>query len=221
MRRTVAIVMLGLVAACEDTPAPCGAVPQVLPAVGTGSALGGEVLLPEAEGQALTVSADRTFAEYRFTRAGVAYTARYALSRDPAPVALRFVSVRRPGASVDCASLKERGPLIDAIVVRRGGAMVSNGQDAYLSSARCAGQGLTNKAPAALNGLPDGTGALLADAEYGWKLSGKATLASGDEIAVTVLDNWAEPLEVLIGSNPTGHTTSLGTIRGSGAVRVP
>ena len=38
---------------------------------------------------------------------------------------------------------------------------------------------------------------------------------------MTVLDGTAESFEVYVGSTDTGHTTKLGTLRGTGSVVVP
>jgi hypothetical protein len=178
-------------------------------------------LVSQASEEQLTISSDRTFAEYRFVRDGRTYTARYALSPNPPPVVLPFVFVQRPRPLPACDTLAGRGPIIDAIQLRRNGAVVSSGEQAYLSLARCPGQGLTNKAADELNGPPDGIGAALADAEYGWRWDEKATLQSGDDIIVTVLDSSDQPFEVWAGSDETQPTISVGTLSGSGSVHVP
>ena len=191
-----AVVGVGLLLACGNQPPPCPPVPEILPSAGNGAAQSG-LLVPEADQQFLTIPAARDYVEYRFKRGGISYTARYALSRDPPPPVLRFVFLRRPRPLPECASLTGRGPIIDAIEIRRSGSVVSSGENAYESLARCPGQGLTDKAPTALNGPPDGDGASLGDAEYGWRLAGKVTLEPNDEVTVTVLDAGAESFENL------------------------
>jgi hypothetical protein len=219
------LIVLGLgaalFAACENTEPPsCPSAQEILPAAGNGAAQTG-ALVPQGDEQFLTIPAARDQVAYTFKRGGVSYTARYTLSREPPPVVLPFVFVRRSPPVAECAALAGKGPIIDALEIRRGGSVVSSGDEAYLSSARCPGQGLTNKAPTALNGPNDGNGAALGDAEYGWRLAGKVTLESGDEVAVTVLDASAESFEVFAGPEQTRPTLKLGVLNGSGTVRVP
>lgn len=218
--RLIVLGVLGPLLACGDAPSPCPAAPEILPSAGSGAAQTG-LLVPQADEQLLTISAARDYAEYRFKRGGVSYTARYALSRDPPASVLQFVFVRRSRPLPECASLSGRGPIIDAIEVQRDGRIVSSGENAFEAQARCPGQGLTNKAPAALNGPPDGNGASLGDAEYGWRLARKVTLQPNDEVIVTVLDAGAESFEVFAGTGQTQQTLELGMLAGSGTVRVP
>jgi hypothetical protein len=220
VRLRLTVVGVGLLLACGNQPPPCPAAPEILPSAGNGAAQTG-LLVPQAEEQFLTIPAARDYVEYRFKRGGISYTARYALSNVPPPPALQFVFVRRPRPLPECAALTGRGPIIDAIEVRRGGSVVSSGENAYEAVARCPGQGLTDKAPAALNGPPDGNGASLGDAEYGWRLAGRVTLQSNDEVTVTVLDAGAESFEIFAGSGQTEQTLRLGALDGSGTVRVP
>lgn len=176
--------------------------------------------MPLAEEQTLTISQLHDYAEYTFTRAGISYIARYALSRELPPSALPFVFVQRPQPIPGCAALEGHGPIIDAIEVRRGGSLISTGQNSYQSPTGCPGKGFIKPSP--MDGSPDGQGAALGNAAYfGWQLSGKVTLESGDEVTVTVLDSPSEPFEVFAGSSQTQGTLKLGALSGSGTLQVP
>lgn len=166
------------------------------------------------------ISQAHDYAEYTFKVGGISYTARYALTREPPPSALPFVFVQRPQPLPACATLEGHGPIIDAIEVRRGGSLVSTGENSYQSPTGCPGEGLIKPSP--MDGQPDGQGAALGNATYfGWRLSGKVTLESGDEVTVTVLDSPSEPFEVFAGSSQTQGTVKLGALSGSGTLQVP
>jgi hypothetical protein len=213
------VLGLGVLAACCSSPPPCPPIPELWPAAGTGTPSMG-MLVPLAEEQSLTIAPTHDYAEYRFKRAGISYTARYALGREPPPYALPFVFVQRPQPLPPCAALAGHGPTIDAIDIRRGGSVVSTGQDSSASRGDCPGQGLTKPSP--LDGPPDGQGASLADAaHFSWRLAGKLTLQTGDQVTVTVLDSAAEPFEVFAGSQQAQATLKLGALSGSGTVLVP
>jgi hypothetical protein len=176
--------------------------------------------VPSAGEQTLTIPQAHDYVEYSFKRDGISYTARYALSKDLPPSVLPFVFVQRPQPISACAALDGHGPVVDAIEVRRGGSLISTGADSYASSSACPGKGLPKPSP--LDGPPDGQGAALGNAEYfGWRLAGKVTLVSGDEVTVTVLDSEAKPFEVFAGSLQWQGTLKLGTLSGSGTLRVP
>ena len=81
-----------LAGGCDDGPQSCPSTRRVEPAAGTGVAAGPGGLVAGAEKQTLTISPDRTRAEYRFELDGVVYTARYVLAPNAPPPALRFVS---------------------------------------------------------------------------------------------------------------------------------
>jgi hypothetical protein len=138
-----------------------------------------------------------------------------------APRPLRYVSVRRPPPLAACAELTDRAPAIDAIQIRRDGALISGGVDPYVSSARCTADGVTATASPALAGAPDSVAVALGGHEYAWTLAAGVTLRSGDEIVVTVLDGTNEPFQVFAGSDPINHELQLGTLTGTGSVRVP
>lgn len=206
------------VASCTTDPPPCGEVPKLFPATGSGVTVSG-ALLPDAQAQSILVSPDRRFLEYTFTRNGTVTTARYALSETPPIRALYFVTVRRPLPLAECATLVGRGPVIDSVEVKRGGELISSARS-YFSSARC-GQGLTNKAASELNGSSDGLGVALGDSELGWVVGTRLVLLSGDEVVVTVLDGAGEPFEVYASHEQTGYDLKLGTLTGTGSFRVP
>jgi hypothetical protein len=146
-------------------------------------------------------------------------TARYALAEGPPAHPLYFVTIRRTPPHGDCAALAGHGPVIDAIEVKRGGVVVAS-PTAFYSSAACGGE-LTAKAPAALNGPPDGVGLALAGNELGWALGGRRTLVSGDTVTVTVLDAAGESFDVYGPWQQTSHDVKLGTLTGTGTVTVP
>jgi hypothetical protein len=217
---TIRRFALGMVAvaSCTTDPPPCGEIPKLFPATGSGVTVTG-ALLPDAQAQSIVVSPDRRFLEYTFTRNGTVTTARYALSETPPTRALYFVTVRRPLPLAECAALVGRGPVIDSVEVKRGGAVISNARS-YFSSARC-GQVLTNKAASELNGSPDGVGVALGDSELGWVVGTRIALLSGDEVVVTVLDGAGEPFEVYASHEEPSYDLKLGTLTGTGSVRVP
>ena len=221
MKLPSAVLGMALFFACGSSPPPCPPVPELWPAAGTGTpGFSGEVLVPSAGGQTLTISQLHDYAEFTFTRGGISYTARYALSKELPPSALPFVFVQRPQPIPACAALEGHGPIIDAIEVRRCGALISTGQNSYPSTTGCPGKGLIKPSP--MDGPPDGQGAALGSATYfGWRLSGKVTLESGDEVTVTVLDSPSEPFEVFAGSSQTQGTLRLGALSGSGTLQVP
>jgi len=202
---------------CASDPPPCDS-PQLFPATGSGVTATG-ALLPDAQAQRIVVSPDRRFLEYTFMRNGNVTTARYALSETPPTPAPHFVTVRRPLPQAACSALVGRGPVIDSVEVRRGGMVVGSGRS-YFSSARC-GQGLTDKAASELNGSPDGLGVALGDSELGWVVGTRIALVSGDEVVVTVVDDADEPFEVYASYQQTSYDVKLGTLTGSGSVRVP
>lgn len=218
MRFVAAAVVAIASASCTEEPPACPAAPQVFPATGSGVTVAG-ALLPDAQAQRIVVSPDRRFLEYTFTRNGTVATARYALAQTPAPPALYFVTLRRPPPLVECSLLVGRGPVIDSLQVKRGGALIGSARS-YHSSARC-GHGLTDKAASELNGAPDGVGVALGDSELGWVPGPRITLQSGDEIVVTILDDGGEPFEIYGSREQTGHDVKLGTLTGTGSVRVP
>jgi hypothetical protein len=202
--------------ACEDRVS-CD-VPKVYPATGSGMAVSGE-LAAGALDQKVVVSPDRKFLDYTFTRNGTTMTARYALSETPHPPSRYFVTIRRTPPHGDCAAQAGRGPVIDAVEVRRGGAVISDARSFY-ASASC-GQVLTNKAPGALNGPPDGVGLALAGDALGWALGERVVLESGDTVTVTVLDDAGESFDVYATGSQTGFDVKLGTLTGTGTVTVP
>lgn len=132
----------------------------------------------------------------------------------------RFVSIRRPPPLAACAQLDGRGPIIDAIQIRRGGVVISEGVSPYLSSARCTTDGLTSRAPPCLGGPPDGVGVGLGGNELGWSLAEGEALREGDEVVVTVVGGANEPYQVFAGADRIDHRLELGTLAGSGSVVV-
>jgi hypothetical protein len=134
---------------------------------------------------------------------------------------LRFVSIRRPPPLAACAQLEARGPIIDAIQIRRGGVVISEGVGPYLSSARCTADGLTGRAPSCLGGPPDGVGVRLGGNELGWSVAEGEALREGDEVVVTVIGGMNEPYQVFAGADRIDHRHELGTLTGSATVPVP
>ena len=142
-----------------------------------------------------------------------------AFSIFPPTPALYFVTVRRPLPLAECTALVGRGPVIDSVEVKRGGAAIGSGRS-YFSSARC-GQGLTDKAASELNGSPDGLGVALGNSELGWVVGTRLALVSGDEVVVTIVDGAGAPFEVYASHQETSYDVKLGTLIGTGSVRVP
>ena len=142
----LAVVVAGLAgAACGPRPATRpGSIPP--PAAASSSRAS---LATGAQEQRVVISPDRRFLEYTFTRNGTTTTARYALSEMPPEPALYFVTIRRPSTQADCAALAGRGPVIDAIEVKRGGTVISDARAGF-SAASC-GQPLNDKGPVGLN----------------------------------------------------------------------
>jgi hypothetical protein len=208
-------------AACTDEPLrSCSNTPRLFPATGSGPVASG-ILATGAQDQRIVVSSDRQFLEYTFTRDGKTITARYALSETPPTLALKFVLVKRPPPLATCAALDQRGPVIDAVEVRRGGTLVSVGTSAYYTSARCETQEVSAKAPTLLDGAADGVGAPLSDNDLGWAMAQRFELLSGDEVTVTVLDGSGGPFEVYAGREQTSFDLKLGTLTGTGTFTVP
>lgn len=209
----LAVVLLG--GGCDERP-PCKLSP-LAEATGSADVQSGE-LTPGAQAQRVTISADRTRFEYTFTRDGRTFTAVYALGQTPPPPALRHVAVRRPASSATCTALSPRGPTVDAVEVRRRGAVIGPvGADAARSDCRPADE----KAPATINGPPDGQGALLGSDVFRWALPERVALREGDEVAVTVLASvYNEPYEV-VALSFEGVELLLGTAAGSTRVTVP
>jgi hypothetical protein len=56
---------------------------------------------------------------------------------------------------------------------------------------------------------------------FGWRLAGKVTMESGDEVRVTVLDSPSEAFDVFAGTQEWQGTLKLGTLQGSGTLRMP
>jgi hypothetical protein len=216
------LALAALACACGDPP-PCRAPRLIQPAAGTGTASRPTGLVPGAEEEMLTINADRTRAEYRFKREGLVYTVSYALAAAPPPPARRrFVSLRRPKTAPGCSEQVGLGPVIDALEVRRSGQLIAHGQEADFSPTGCqGGQRATRKASAEWNGPPDGSGALLGDADIIWRLSGSVGLKEGDEVNVTVLDDADQPFELIAGSSGDYLSQTLGTLRGTGSLPVP
>jgi len=67
----------------------------------------------------------------------------------------------------------------------------------------------------------DGLGVALGDSELGWVVGTRIALVSGDEVVVTVVDDADEPFEVYASYQQTSYDVKLGTLTGSGSVRVP
>jgi hypothetical protein len=218
MGRAACLITVVALTGCTDGPRPCGETPKIYPATGSGAAVSG-ALVPGAQDQTITVSADRRSLVYTFTRDGAHMTARYALTEAPVPRALYFVAIVRPPPAIACTALTGRGPVIDAVEVRRGGAVISDARS-FFASGRC-GESLTSKASEALDGPPDGNGLALGGSDLGWAVGPRIALVSGDEVTVTVLDASAEPFEVYATGQQTSYDMKLGTLTGTGTLTVP
>jgi hypothetical protein len=70
-------------AACGPDGGSCGDAPTLLASAGSTSLANGD-LISGATDQRVTISTDRRFLNYTFTRNGVTMTARYALAAPPA-----------------------------------------------------------------------------------------------------------------------------------------
>jgi len=127
--------------------------------------------------------------------------------------------VRRPPPLGACSALVGRGPAIDSVEVKRGGAVIGSGR-AFFSSARC-GHDLTAKAGGELDGPPDGLATALGDSELGWTVGTRLALVSGDEVVVTVVDGAGEPFEVYASHQQTSYDVKLGTLTATGSLAVP
>jgi hypothetical protein len=220
MRRAACLIAALALAACTDERWwRCDqTTPKIYPATGNGAAVSG-ALTPGAQDQRITVSADRRSLVYTFTRDGAHMTARYALTEASRPRALYFVVIGRPPPAIACADLAGRGPVIDSVEVRRGGAVISDARS-FFASGRC-GESLTAKASEAFNGAPDGSGLALGGADLGWAVGTRIALVSGDEVTVTVLDASGEPFEVYATGQQTSYDVKLGTLTGTGTLTVP
>jgi len=215
----VAPVLASIVlAACTNDPPACNEPPPLFPATGS-SVTVPRMLVTDAQAQRVSISPDRQFLEYTFTRNGVVTTARYALSESQPAPALLFVMVRRPPPLTECNALVGRGPVIDSVEVKRSGVVIGSGR-AFFSSARC-GHDLTAKAEGQLNGPPDGLGTPLGDSELGWIVGTRLALVSGDEVVVTVVDDAGEPFEVYASHQEVSYDVKLGTLTGTGSLPVP
>jgi hypothetical protein len=221
MKGYLALVGLYALSGCSEHGS-CPNLPDCLPATGT-AALRSGALIRIAEEQSITISPARDYLDYRFKLDGVSYVARYALSEEPPPIAYTYVFVRRSAPVPACGTMAGQGPIIDAIEVRRAGRTVAYGKVLDPSS-RCAGQSPVDKAvTATLGGAPDGVGAPLGDADYGWQLTNKVTLRSRDEVVVTVLDTLGAAFDVLVGTDSyiENAKVSLGTLQGTGTLTMP
>jgi hypothetical protein len=220
-RAMLATVAVGMLPACDDGLPPCGTVQEIRPATGAGAVENG-ALSTGATDQSVAISADRQRLEYTFTLDGKRYTAVYALSETQAPPAHRAVSIRRATASLDCATLKNLGPVVDGIEIRRHGRMLANG-GSTLFPGPCSGTMSPGKGPAALNGSPDGQGVSLSTNVFSWSLPWGNALIPGDEISITVLGTSADPYVVhaIADADEIYPLIELGKLTGSGTVTVP
>jgi hypothetical protein len=200
-------------------PGPCPEPTRIGPPVGTSAAPPPTSLVPGATEETLTVDENRSSVEYRFKLDGVVHAARYVLTTDPPPPAMRFVSVQRPPGV--CSEPLGRGTVIDAIEVRRGGQIIAHGEGAAFTAPGCqTAEPAAGKPGPEWNGPADGQGGPLDDASVTWRLSGKTSLQAGDELVVTVLDAADRRFEVVTGYQ-AGRSHVLGTLRATGSVRVP
>jgi hypothetical protein len=213
-----ALVFLG---ACSPNSSPsfCPAGALVQVPIGRGAVLSGS--LGAGTDEQIAISNDRQALEYRFSSGGTRYIARYELSTQPAAARFPDVVIRRSGPRANCAILSGRGPVIDAVEVWRGGARVATGDSAEWQLATCPRSTVDQKG-VPVTGTPDGVGVALGDADALFvHLSDPTSLEPGDEVRVTVLDQGADPYEVLMGGKFFVREGPLGTLRGSGSVTVP
>ena len=222
MKAAVALTALTL-SAC-DPPAlpPCGPVPEVEPASGVGTSGAATSLVPGAEQLRIEISSDRTKLEYRFNKDGATYVARYDLSRQPPPPAIRFVTLRRQAPTPSCAEQLGRGPVIDALEVRRAGLLVAHGEAFNYGFGSCPDKRTTGrKVPVEWSGSADGKAFALGDGTITWRLSAKATLQPGDVIELKTLGDSVDALDILGSQYRDLPGTVLGTLLGGGTVAVP
>jgi hypothetical protein len=217
----LATVAVGMLSACDDGLPQCGNVEKIQLATGTGAVENG-ALATGATDQSVAISADRQRLEYTFTLDGKRYTAVYALSETQPPPMLRAVSIRRATASLDCATLKNLGPVVDGIEIHRHGRRLANVVSTLIPGP-CSGMMSPEKGPAALNGPPDGQGVSLSSNSFSWSLPWGNALLPGDEISITVLGTSTDPYVVhaIADADDTVPGVELGTLTGSGTVTVP